>query len=62
MKKRTKRILSWLLAFALLLQMAPFEALAADDVSPPVGVIPADENGNAVEPVDEDPIYATDEN
>ena len=62
MKKRTKRILSWLLAFTLLLQMAPFEALAADDVSPPVGVIPADENGNAVEPVDEDPIYATDEN
>ena len=62
MKKRTKRILSWLLAFALLLQMAPFEALASDDVSPPVGVIPADENGNAVEPVDEDPIYATDEN
>ena len=62
MKAKLKRFLSSLLVVALLLQMAPFEALAADDVSPPVGVIPADENGNAVEPVDEDPIYATDEN
>lgn len=62
MKVKLKRFLSSLLVAALLLQMAPFEALAADDVSPPVGVIPADENGNAVEPVDEDPIYATDEN
>lgn len=62
MKAKRKRFLSSLLVVALLLQMAPFEALAADDVSPPVGVIPADENGNAVEPVDEDPIYATDEN
>ena len=62
MKVKLKRFLSSLLVAALLLQMAPFEALASDDVSPPVGVIPADENGNAVEPVDEDPIYATDEN
>ena len=62
MKAKLKRFLSSLLVVALLLQMAPFEALASDDVSPPVGVIPADENGNAVEPVDEDPIYATDEN
>ena len=62
MKVKLKRFLSSLLVVTLLLQMAPFEALAADDVSPPVGVIPADENGNAVEPVDEDPIYATDGN
>ena len=57
MKVKLKRFLSSLLVAALLLQMAPFEALASDDVSPPVGVIPADENGNAVEPVDEEPHY-----
>ena len=62
MKAKLKRFLSSLLVATLLLQMAPFEVLATDDVSPPVGVIPVDENGNAVEPVEEDPIFATDEN